>query len=295
MKKLFLLAVVLVLLVVGAVVAVVIYADRAVKIAVEKGGTYALGVETTLGGADVGFLSASLGLRDLKIANPPGYKSDRFLGLGSGKVSVWASSLRGSVIEVPTLSLDTITLNLERATEKANYRVILDNLKRLESGEAPSKDTRPSGEQKRFVIRHLSIREVHVNADLVPMGGDLTRISIPIESIELRDVGTAGRGVPLAELADIIIKALLVVVSEKGAQLLPPEILGDLRSGLAQLRDLDSLGVKVQSAMGEKAQKMIDEKLGTTVDDAKKKAEEAIDGATKKVEDGLKNLLPGKK
>lgn len=295
MKKLVLLVIVLVVLAIAAVAAVVLYADRAVKIAVEKGGTYALGVETTLGSADVGFVSASLGLKDLKIANPPGYKSDRFFGMGNAKVSVSAASLRGSVIDVPTLSLESITLNLEKTTDKANYRVILDNLKRLESGEAPSKDTRPSGDEKRFVVRTLSIRDVRVNADLVPMGGELTRVSIPVESVELRDVGTAGRGVPLSELTDIIIKALLVVVADKGAQLLPPDLLGDLNSGLAQLRDLDSLGIKVQSTLGAEAQKMLDEKLGTAVDSAKKKADEAIDSATKKVEDGLKNLLPGKK
>ncbi|MCG3124390.1 MAG: hypothetical protein GIKADHBN_02853 [Phycisphaerales bacterium] len=291
MKKLLVLLVLAIVLVIAAVVALFIYIDSAVKVAVERGGTYAMGVPTTLGDADVGIMSGSLELKELKIANPPGGKSDRFFGLGDGKVAVSLASLRQPIIEVPTLALSDIVINLERTGDKANYQVILDNLKRLESGGGTG-DPRPGpGEEKRFVVNQLTITNVKVHVDLLPAGGQLTQVNIPIDSVELQDVGTAGKGVPLSELANIIVKALLAVVTEKGGQLLPAEILGDLKAGLAQLQDLDQLGVKLQSQLGAEAQKQIDAALQGVQEEANK----AIDDAAKKVEDKLKDLLPGKK
>lgn len=293
MKKIVLLLMLLIVLVVGAAVAVLFYADRAVKVAVEKGGTYAMGVDTTLSGASVGLLSGSLGLRDLKIANPPGHKSDRFFGLGAGDVSVSLMSLRQQIIEVPLLSLSDITLNLEKSGDKANYQVILDNLKRFETG--GSTKEKPPADEKRFVIGVLSIKNVKVHVDLLPLGGELTTLNIPIDSVELKDVGTAGKGVPMSELVNIIIKALLAVVTENGGKILPAQILGDLTGGLAQLQDLDQLGVRMEAQLGAEAQKMIDNAVNKVVDDATKKANDAIEDARKKAEEGLKNLLPGKK
>ncbi|HLO39602.1 MAG TPA: hypothetical protein VK176_01165 [Phycisphaerales bacterium] len=299
MKKLIVLVVLLVVLLAAAAVAVLVYADRAVKVAVEKGGTYAMGVDTKLGNASVGVLSGRLGLNDLVISNPAGYKSDRFFGMGSTNVAVSLPSLRQPVIEVPTLALEDITINLEKANGKANYQVILDNLKRFESGSGGKGEEKPqAGEEKRFVIKDLSIRNVKVHVDLLPEGGQLTTLNIPIDAVELKDVGTAGKGVPLSELANIIVKALLSTIADKTGTLLPGEILGDLRGGLAQLANLDQLGITLQSKVGEEAQKLLDnagKQIDKAAEDLKKKADDAVNDATKKVEEGLKNLLPGKK
>jgi hypothetical protein len=297
MKKLLLLVVLLVVLVIGAAIAVLVYADRAVKVAVERGGTYAMGVNTTLGNASVGVLSGRLSLKDLSIANPAGYKSDKFFGMGSTNVAVSLPTLRQQIIEVPTLALEDISINLEKSGGKANYQVILDNLKRFESGEAKPEE-KPTGDEKRFVIKDLTIKNVKVHVNLLPEAGALTTLNIPIESVELKDVGTAGKGVPLSELSNIIIKALLATVADKAGSILPGEILGDLQGGLAQLANLDQLGIKLQSKVGEEAQKLIDGAKGQidkAAEDLKKKADEAVNDATKKVEEGLKNLLPGKK
>ncbi len=291
MKKLVLILVLLlVVVVVGGVVTAFFFIDRAAKLAVEKGGTYAMGVETTLGSVNVGLLSGSVSLSELKVANPPGYKTDRFFGLGAGNVSVSLSSLRSPIVEVPEFKLADITVNLEKAGGKANYQAILDNIKRFESGGGPAQ-SKPSGDEKRFVVKSLQIKNVKVHVDLLPAGGQLTQVNIPIESIDLTDVGTAGKGVPMGELANIVIKAVLAVVAEKGPGLLPAEILGDLQGGLAQLQNLDQLGVKLSSNLGAEGQKMLDqakEQVGKQVD-------KALEDAKKKAEDGLKNLIPGGK
>lgn len=284
MKKLLIFIVLLIVLVIAGVLAIFFYIDRIAKVAVERGGTYAMGVDTTLGSADIGLLSGSVSLRDLKVANPPGHKSDRFLGMGGGDVSVSLATLRQPIVEVQQFKLSDITINLERAAGKANYQVILDNLKRFESG---SKTEPKPADEKKFVVKLLDITNVKVHVNLLPEGGQLTTVNIPIDSVQLKDVGTAGKGVPLSELMNIIVKALLAVITEKGPGLIPGEILGDLTTGLSQLQNLDQLGVKLQSTLGDEAQKLVDQAQG--------QVDKAVDDAKKKVEEGLKNLIPGSK
>ena len=75
MKKLIKLVAVLLILLVLATVAVALYIDTIAKTAIERGATYALGVETTLGSADVGLLSGTFSMGDLTVANPAGFES----------------------------------------------------------------------------------------------------------------------------------------------------------------------------------------------------------------------------
>ncbi|MDX1682749.1 MAG: hypothetical protein R3336_06495, partial [Phycisphaeraceae bacterium] len=60
----------LVLLVVG----IFIYIDSIAATAVERGGTYALGVDTRLADADVGIFAGEVTLDGLTVDNPEGFK-----------------------------------------------------------------------------------------------------------------------------------------------------------------------------------------------------------------------------
>jgi len=119
-----------ILLIIILLVGLSLFANAAARKGVEAGATYALGVNTTLQSASVGIFSGKFGLTGLKVANVQGYKADKFLSLGEGNVAVSLGSLMKDTIEVPTFSLDTIELNLEKKEGKANYQVIMDNLGR---------------------------------------------------------------------------------------------------------------------------------------------------------------------
>lgn len=288
-KRLLALAVVLVVLIVVGVFGVYFYIDSIAKSAVEKGGTYALGVPTKLADADVGLLKGDVGLTGLDVNNPPGYKSASFLTMGQGGVQVSLGTLRKDIVELPRLSLSDIQINLEKNDAKANYQVILDNLKKLESGDPAQKPKEASG--KKFVIKQVNISNVKVHVDLLPIGGQLTPFNLTLDSVVLNDVGTAGKGVPLAELASIIVKALMSAIAENGGGILPADLLNDIQGHLAQLQNLDQLGIKLTADVQQQAQKAIEgvkQDLEKKLDDAKKDAE-------KKIEDGLKGLIPGGK
>ena len=176
-KKLGLVAGALVVVLVAIVMLVFMSIDSIAKAAIERGSTYALGVQTTLGSADIGILSGEFAMFGLDVANPDGFESDHFLQLGEGFLAVSLGSLREDTVEVPTLALTGIDINLEKRDGKANYKIITDNLKRFESEDPGDQGAQAdAGEPgKRFVVHEIIIRDVNVKVDI-----GLTRMEVPM-------------------------------------------------------------------------------------------------------------------
>lgn len=284
-KRLILLVALLIIVAVGLVVFGLTRIDAIFKAGVEKGGTWAMGVDTKLASADVQLTQGSVSMSGLTVANPPGYKSDKFFGMGSGSIQVAIPTLDKPVIEVPSLKLADIRVNLEKADGKANYKVILDNLAKLKgSSQQPGSPPTGPGSEKKFIINEVDIKNVTVHVDLIPVGGALTQVDVPIDEIKLKNVGTAGGGLPAGELAMVIVNAVLKVATEKGAGIIPADVLGDLQGLLPQLGDLNAMGIEVQGKLGEAAEglkKEAEKQIDKTVDEAKKKLEDLIPGKKK--------------
>lgn len=305
MKKLLLIVLVLiVIVVVGGVIGAVVMVDSLARKAIEDGGTYALGVDTTVSDVDVGLLGGTFEMDNLRVANPAsgGFRSDHFLTLGSGGMAVSLSTLRAATVELPSLGLIDIDVNLEKREGKTNYGVILENLKKVSGPDEPRTPEPAAGDQKRFIIRDLQIKNVAVHVDLVGGPGavsDLTRVTVPIDLIRLTDVGktgtgVGGTGVTMGELARIIVKAVLSAAAEKGGGVIPADVLGELQSRLAALGDIEALKMEVvataQAKVEELGKKAVDEGK-KALEDVKEKGKEALDEAA----DKLKGLIPGDK
>ncbi len=303
LKVLFVLVLVFVLLVVGAVFAVGYFIDDLAKKGIEEGGTRALGVPTTLDSANVGLLAGSFAMNGLRVANPTGYSADSFLTLGEGGVAVNYQSLQKPTIELPEFTLSDLAVSLQKKSGKANYQVILDNLKKVQGEPGSTEPQTPApteeGEQKRFVIRQLLIRNVRIDVDLVEVPaalGQMTVITVPIDKIELSNVGQTGTGVQgtgvtMEQLISIIVQAVLNAAVENGAGKLPIDFLNDLQSELASLDGLKGLSTKVvkdATKAFEDATKQAGEKLKDATEEASKKLGEGLKG----IGDGL---IPGGK
>ena len=228
----------LVLLVVAGVV-VFVSIDAIAKAAIERGSTYALGVQTTLGSADIGIFSGEFRMKDLDVANPEGFTSDSFFTLGEGFVAVSLGSLRQDTVELPTLALDGVQMNLEKKGSSSNFGVITDNLKRFESGDTGQPGD-PAEPGKNFVIREIVITDIDVTVDLLPIGGTLKRIEVPIEEVRLTDVGTDG--LTTAEMTALVIKAIMAAVVANAGEL-PADLVNDLGGALGDLASLKELGI----------------------------------------------------
>ncbi len=288
-KLLIILVSVPILLIAIAVVCISLFANTAARKGIEAGATYALQVPTTLQSASVGILSGKFGLSGLKVANVPGYKADKFLSLGEGNVAVSLGSLMKDTIEVPTFSLDTIEVNLEKKDGKANYQVIMDNLAKLSKGGDTSKKPADQGGGKKLIIKELTIRHVVVNADLVAVVGN---VKIPIDEIKLQNVGQgtgkgmAGSGVTIGELSSLVVQAVLAAAVQNGGGILPADVLGDLKGGLDQLGGLKDVGVQVIGKAGDAAKQ-----LGGALEEGAK----GLQKAGESIGDQLKGILPGGK
>jgi len=283
MKKLAILVGGLVVLLVAVVAIVLVSLDAIARAAIERGSTYALGVPTTLGSANIGILSGEFTMKDLVVANPEGFDGDYFFRLDEGFVAVSLGSLRQETIELPTLALTGVRMNLQKKGGKANYTVITKNLKKLESRDTADKDGEPHDEDgdsgKSFMIHEIVIKDVRVTVDVLPIGGTLTRVEIPIEEVRLTEVGSAT--LTTAEITSRVIKMILAAVVSNGAQL-PADLVNDLGGalkGLADLGNIDITQIADIAGTADQIGKEI-EKVGKSVDEALK---------------GLGGLLGGKK
>jgi hypothetical protein len=296
-------AILLIMLLVVVGVIVFWRIDSLAKQGIERGSTYALGVPTTLRGADVGILGGTLELDGLNIANPEGFGAPTFLTLEDGKTKVSLASLRKDTIVIPELRLEDADITLiRRPGQSANYQVILENLKKLGG---PGKPREPTGEpaaEKRLIVNELVLRDITIHYDpglggsgsqLAQAAGQLAKVTIPIDEIRLTDIGktgsgVGGSGVTIGELSGIIVEAILAAAAEKGGDLLPAELLGDLKTQLAQFGRLDELVVAVKTQLQELGQKVREAKSPEDV-------KQVIDEGQKKVEEiteGLKGIIP---
>lgn len=289
-KKILRLVLVLVVLFIAAIGAGFLYVDSIARHGIEKAGTYALGVETTLDSADVGIFDGTFALSGLKVANPAGFRSESFMSLGEGGVSVSFGSLRQDVVELPTLTLTELTVNLENKDGKANYQTILDNLKRFESTEPAAEDG------KRFVIREVLIRDVTINVEVLPLGGALSSVKVPIKEISMKNVGESGvakSGLTLEQLAGLIVKTVFAAAIQNGGGLIPGDVLNGLGEGLKGLEGLGNVAVSI----GGEAMKQVDSLFKGAAGELNKIGEglkgvgEGLGEGLKGVGDGLGGLL----
>lgn len=286
MKGLKRILLVLVVLLLVAGLALVLLIDSIGRAAIEKGGSHALGVPTHVGSLDIGLLRGSTELSGLEVDNPEGFDAPHFVRLGKGEVQVALRSLAGEVVEVPRFALSDVSIHLQRRQGRTNYGVILENLKRFQP-KGPKPEPEPEAGGKRFVVRQIEIRDVRVAFDLLPEGGELTRVKATIPRLTLENVGSFEDAASIAEIASQVIQALLQASLEAGGQVLSADMLADLDGAL---RELGARTLKLEGLQAELEGigKTIDEKLGA-------EAGAAARQGMKELEKTLEGLLEPKK
>lgn len=266
-----------ILLVIALVIAL-FFVDSLAEQAIERSGSYALGVDTELDSADIGLFSGVFGLNDLRVDNPEGFKEPHFLELQQGKLAVSLKSLMTERVTVPLLEIIGVQIDLERNQSGTNYGSILENLERFESGEPPAED-REKAPGKTFVLERVVIRDVRANLDLLPIGGEATSVTLAIPEIVLEDLDSSG--LSAAEICALVVKTLLTAAVQAGAGVIPEELLRDLGG---RLEGLKSVAFDVSGEITRE----VEGALQQAGKELQGKAEEALKGAGKKLEDILK-------
>lgn len=282
---------VVVLLILAVLVGVYFYADSIAKQTIERGGTYATGVPTTVDSVSLGLFAGEAGLSDLRIANPQGFDTDYFLHLGQADTSVSLGTLMADRVVIPHIHLDTINLNLEHKEGEKNYQVILDNLERLSSGEEPA----DPADAQQWMINDLRVTNINVLAKVRGVAAETQTVEVKIPELVLTDVESDS----MAELHGQVIKQILAAVIQQAGTQLPGIMLTELTAGVGRIGDLGQATLsKVGDAtavVGELGTRIGEispeagEAVGEAAERAKEEAGKALEGATK----GLGGLLGG--
>jgi len=248
------------------VVVTISYIDRIARSGIEKATTSMLGVQTKIDSLHIKLLAAEGNLGGLEVSNPQGFSSIHFLTLKNGEMGVSLGSLTSDTVEVPRILLEGIEINLEKSEGKANYDVILANMKSGESSSAASTG-------KNYIVREIVIKDLMVHVEFTPLIGKATRVDVPIEEIRLTNIGTgsgASNGVQMKELSGTIIKAVFAAIAKSGGGLIPADITKGLGDGLAGLKNVGDVGVKLT---GETMKQ-----VGKAAEDVTKAAEDVTKG-----------------
>lgn len=206
--------------------------DRIAAASIERAGKWALGVDTALGSANIGLWSGQFELRELQVANPPGFTSPHFLELRSGALALPLARVLSDSVVVERLELEGVRLVLEQREGKLNSREILANVKGLAKEEQGKPKQEPAGEGKAYALRRVVVRDIDVSFDLLP---PLPARALRIDRIEIEDVGTESSMVDLAGVVARITAAIVAAALEQSGDLVPPEWRQEIEGALGAL------------------------------------------------------------
>ena len=239
---------IVVILIIIAVGVVWFMLDSIAQTAIERGGTYALQVETKCGGASVRPFAGKFGVSQVSIANPEGFRSEQIMVLQTLDVDANMGSLTSDVVEVPSIVLDGMTVNIEQEGGKNNLSVLLEKIQGQKQEEEQTPEQAPPG--KKVDVGVLLIRNVEAKVQLLPIGGEATDVVVKVPEIRLEHpTGEDARGATVAELMRRIVPAVFAAIIEKGGDVLPADFVTDVLDDVGSLAS--QLGGEAANIIGQ--------------------------------------------
>jgi len=283
LKIIYAVAAVIAVLLIVVVIAINLFADSAVKMAIESAGTKALQVGVAVDSVNLSILGGKIGFQNLVIDNPPGYEHKQLLELNEAKIAVEIGSLLTDIINIKDIRLDGVNMVLEQKGITSNN--LQDIMKSL-----PAKDKEPSElGGKKLHIDSLEITNTRVNVKLLPIPGKADTLTLTLAPIKMTDLG-GENDIDTVALTRKVLLAIAGGIAEQGVGVLPKEMLGSLASLL------DKLGA-LPAAFLDKGGKLLEAgtDLGKTTVEAGKDIggdiKKGADDVRKGITDGLKGLL----
>ncbi len=264
-----LLAILILLLI--AVVAVNLFAERAVKVGIETAATKTLNVGVSVGNVDLSIMAGKLTLKNLLINNPPGYQHDKLLELKNAKIEVDVKSLLSDVVKIREIKLDGVNVVLEQRGISGNN--LQDVIKTISSGQKDKDKPETSG--KKLHIDVLEISNVTVKVKLLPVPGKADTITLKLSPIRMTDLGGDNK-LDTAALSSRILLAIANGVAKQGVGVLPKEMVDTITSTLSKTIDLSKGIIEGREGIGKEIIKSTED-IG------------------KEITEGLKGLLKPKK
>ena len=255
-KGLFIGLIILLLLAIGAVIAVALNLGQIVEEAVETHGPDVTSTPVELAGVSINLLGGGAELTGFDVANPPGFSQPSAVQADTLRLKVDPFSFRDGVLVIEDITIDGVKITAEQKGFTTNLQEIHKAVKQFAEaagGGASSKQEAGSsdGEEIRFMVNNLYV--ANNTLSLVTENYGSYQLEIPALTRTGLDGGGAG-----------------LTPKELGVALLQPL--------------LDEAEKKVKTRLKSLAKTEVEDKV-------KAKIEEQLDDETKSKVEALKNLF----
>ena len=190
----------LLVLLVAVAIVVGLFLGRIVKYGVETVGPKLTQTTIKLDAVDLSLLTGSAKIKGLVVGNPTGYKAPNAISVGSAVVNFKPMSVLSDKIIVKYVNVEAPEITFEgNPLGQNNLKKILGNVNAavasLQAPAATKEPTKAAGPAKPG--KKLEVDEFIITGAKVHLGTDMT---IPLENIELHDLGRSPNGITPAEL-----------------------------------------------------------------------------------------------
>ncbi len=227
----------IVVLLLGAYMAV----DAIAASLLRSEGTAILGVKTDVSSIRLGLFSSKTSVEGLVIANPPGFKRTEFVHLDRADIAASVGTLLSRKINIPTVKIDGLTLDLEQIDDRLNATVIVDHV---------TKATEGAGEDdEEDEPVHLSIGELEITNITLTASGSIVnlaggKLDATIPSFVMKNVGTNTEDGDVAgQVISLALSIVMQHIVDHPVKGLSGAAVGSLATAMESVPGLRQLGV----------------------------------------------------
>jgi len=216
--------------------------NKGIKSGVETYGPRVTQTPVTLGAANVSVFSGSGSLKELKVGNPEGYKSENIFALGQIDLKVDTRTVFSDKIVIDEILIKKPEISYEKSLTSSNLKKLLQNIEAF-TGPSSGSDPDPAadeGAKKQVVIRKLLIEDGTIYVGALGIGQ-----TVPLPRIEMNDIGEGGKSITMAEAIDLVLSKVL--------QSIGPAIANAGELGGAAVDALKTQGLEKVDQAAEKA------------------------------------------
>lgn len=194
-------ALVLVVVIAGALFYFGSNADQIVKKLIEEQGSAAVGTPVRVGSVSIDLRAATGTVSGLTVANPQGFTGKPAIELNDLKLRLDAGSLLKEPIVVEDIEVGGTTLRIEQAGSRNNLQILLDNLRDGGSRDPDSGDVGP-----RVVVERFALTDASASVSAADLKEQRT---VTVPDIVLTDIGRRSGGATGAELARQVLEPVI--------------------------------------------------------------------------------------
>ncbi len=271
---------------------IISWLDSLGRIAVEKGGSAALGVPVTMEKLHISFIHGEVKLDNLQVGNPQGFNTEYLFKLGHCGTAVDIASLTSDTIEVKSVVIKDMEVTFEQKGMTSNLQALLDSLESQAPAQEPAEPTEPEtpaqeeAPAKKITLHRFYIEGAKVHVKLLPIPGQKSDFTIGMAPFTIENVSSDDNK---GQVAALVVRKLVVAISQSVLKTIASDIPAALLEGLQNSVD------KTAELLGSGTKELL-KGLSTVGDVGLKGAGEVIKGGAQAVEatgEGLKAVGEG--